>query len=312
MPRAWKLESAGWWKGLGSRPVDLPPGEHASLATPQQPHPPTDLQDVFHGGDRGTAGPQDARLLRRLLYAMHGVPFPPPGAPAPAVVTLQRKSANRRILNEGEVVAMLREFGEVGWAVGGWIQSREAGMGAGGVTSRCLGVHPTLIPNCLGLLLPCRCGRWSLGPAAPSGSSWRPWRAQAYTCQVGPTHREAHQPRRHSHAGAGDCTRLPLLQLPALQLPPDQPAPVTTPATLHGLVGPAWLAVQCTPPTLSTRCCCPLAPPCLRSSSATGCGQVRLGAGWCQGGRRVGGRQADGGARLVDLQGTTTHGACLL
>lgn len=82
------------------------------------------MQDVFSGGDRGTADTHDARLLRRMLYAMHGLPHPAPGAgPASPVVTLQRKGANRRIQNEGEVVAMLREFGEAsaaGWGgVGG-------------------------------------------------------------------------------------------------------------------------------------------------------------------------------------------------
>lgn len=50
----------------------------------------------------------------RLAYEQYGVPFPAPGTPPPPTITFQRKSANRRVLNEGEVLSMLREFGEVG------------------------------------------------------------------------------------------------------------------------------------------------------------------------------------------------------
>ena len=100
----------------GPRPVPAAAQQSAARApiARDTPHrrPAPQPQDVFKGGDRGTADAHDARLLRRLLYAMHGVPHPAPGAgPPPAVVTLQRKGANRRILNEAEVVDMLREFG---------------------------------------------------------------------------------------------------------------------------------------------------------------------------------------------------------
>ncbi|KAI7842197.1 hypothetical protein COHA_004110 [Chlorella ohadii] len=70
-------------------------------------------KDMFTGGNRGCRDGSDARLMRALLHAMHGTKLPPAGAAPPATITLQRKSANRRILNEGEVVDMLREFGEV-------------------------------------------------------------------------------------------------------------------------------------------------------------------------------------------------------
>jgi hypothetical protein len=52
--------------------------------------------------------------VRRLMYEQYAVPFPAPGAPPPLTVTFQRKSANRRVVNEAEMVAMLRQFGEVG------------------------------------------------------------------------------------------------------------------------------------------------------------------------------------------------------
>lgn len=71
-------------------------------------------KDMFFGGNRGCRDGADARLMRTLLHAMHGTQLPSPGAAPPATITLQRKSANRRIVNEEEVVAMLREFGEVG------------------------------------------------------------------------------------------------------------------------------------------------------------------------------------------------------
>jgi protein O-GlcNAc transferase len=55
----------------------------------------------------------DARLLRSLVHAQYGIPLPAPSVPPPRGITLQRKSSNRRLLNEGEVVQMLAEFGEV-------------------------------------------------------------------------------------------------------------------------------------------------------------------------------------------------------
>lgn len=51
--------------------------------------------------------------LHSLLYEQYGIPFPAPGTPPPAVVTFHRKSSNRRVLNEEELLRMLAEFGEV-------------------------------------------------------------------------------------------------------------------------------------------------------------------------------------------------------
>lgn len=87
----------------------FPTTHEMAIALPQVLWP----RDVFNGGNRGCLDGADARLLRQLLHTMHGTRLPPPGAAPPATITLQRKSANRRIVNEGEVVAMLREFGEV-------------------------------------------------------------------------------------------------------------------------------------------------------------------------------------------------------
>jgi hypothetical protein len=46
--------------------------------------------------------------------------LPPPRlrSPLPRIITFQRKRANRRVVNEGELLAVLAEFGEVG---GHWV-----------------------------------------------------------------------------------------------------------------------------------------------------------------------------------------------
>lgn len=82
----------------------LPPAARCQVLWPR---------DMFHGGNRGCRDGTDARLMRALLHAMHGTRLPTAGSAPPATITLQRKSANRRIVNEEEVVEMLREFGEV-------------------------------------------------------------------------------------------------------------------------------------------------------------------------------------------------------
>lgn len=125
-------------------------------------------KDMFFGGDRGCQSPADARLLRRLAHAMHKVPLPPPGV-AP-VVTLQRKAANRRILNEAEVVAMLAEFGEVRGGLRGLEKARR-------YCSLQLNQH----------FCSRRCGWSSLAPEAPLSSSWRPWLPLVCLCRC--THR---------------------------------------------------------------------------------------------------------------------------
>lgn len=70
-------------------------------------------KDAFLGGNRGCQDGGDARLLRSLVHAQYGIPLPAPGTPLPRIITLQRKSSNRRLLNELVVVQMLAEFGEV-------------------------------------------------------------------------------------------------------------------------------------------------------------------------------------------------------
>ena len=102
----------------GAAPATLHKQLASCLAADLRPCWPASLQvlwprDIFFNGNRGCLDGADARALRSLLHAMHGTRLPPPGAAPPATITLQRKSANRRIVNEGEVVAMLREFGEV-------------------------------------------------------------------------------------------------------------------------------------------------------------------------------------------------------
>ena len=42
-----------------------------------------------------------------------GLPVPKPRTTIPRIITYQRKRANRRILNEEEFIAMLKEFGEL-------------------------------------------------------------------------------------------------------------------------------------------------------------------------------------------------------
>ena len=45
------------------------------------------------------------------------LPAPEAGKPVPRVITFQRKRANRRVINEDQLMRMLREFGEVSLAV---------------------------------------------------------------------------------------------------------------------------------------------------------------------------------------------------
>ena len=42
-----------------------------------------------------------------------GLPEPAARQPLPRVITFQRKRANRRVLNEDQLVALLRRYGEV-------------------------------------------------------------------------------------------------------------------------------------------------------------------------------------------------------
>lgn len=49
----------------------------------------------------------------------YGLPPPKLRKPLPRTITFQRKRANRRVVNEAELLSMLSEFGEVG-ATGVW------------------------------------------------------------------------------------------------------------------------------------------------------------------------------------------------
>lgn len=50
-----------------------------------------------------------------LLLAPAGLAPPQPGKPLPRVITVQRKRANRRIVNEDAFLDLLREYAPVGW-----------------------------------------------------------------------------------------------------------------------------------------------------------------------------------------------------
>ncbi len=47
------------------------------------------------------------------LCVFADLPAPESGRPVPRVITFQRKRANRRVINEDQLVRMLREFAEV-------------------------------------------------------------------------------------------------------------------------------------------------------------------------------------------------------
>ncbi len=47
------------------------------------------------------------------MCVLADLPFPESGRPVPRVITFQRKRANRRVINEDQLVRMLREFAEV-------------------------------------------------------------------------------------------------------------------------------------------------------------------------------------------------------
>lgn len=137
-------------------------------------------KDMFFGGNRGVESTADAHLLRALLHTMHGSVLPPAGALPPPVITLQRKSANRRIVNEGEVVAMLREFGEVS-APGGLSRPGAARMPALPHAPPEPHAHhacPSIPPG--------RCAWWSLDSRPRWRSSCARWAAQACTCRSTP------------------------------------------------------------------------------------------------------------------------------
>ncbi|KAL4450135.1 hypothetical protein ABPG77_010804 [Micractinium sp. CCAP 211/92] len=71
------------------------------------------VKDIYTGGVRTFLSREDAHLYRKMLYAQYGLPPPKLRKPLPRTITFQRKRANRRVVNEPELLSMLREFGEV-------------------------------------------------------------------------------------------------------------------------------------------------------------------------------------------------------
>ncbi|GBF94574.1 hypothetical protein Rsub_06689 [Raphidocelis subcapitata] len=71
------------------------------------------VRDVFTGGSRSFASTEDAHEFRAAVYAHYGLPPPAPRAAVPRTVTFQRKRANRRVVNEAQLLALLSEFGAV-------------------------------------------------------------------------------------------------------------------------------------------------------------------------------------------------------
>ncbi|CAL8471513.1 g11055 [Coccomyxa elongata] len=70
------------------------------------------VRDMFLGGERTFLSQEDARAFRSMIYAQYGLP-PPTKRPVPRVITFQRKRANRRVINEEQLVMLLQEFGQV-------------------------------------------------------------------------------------------------------------------------------------------------------------------------------------------------------
>ncbi|EIE21972.1 hypothetical protein COCSUDRAFT_66769 [Coccomyxa subellipsoidea C-169] len=70
------------------------------------------VRDMFLGGERTFLNQEDARAFRSMIYALYGLP-PPTERPVPRVITFQRKRANRRVVNEEQLISLLKEFGEV-------------------------------------------------------------------------------------------------------------------------------------------------------------------------------------------------------
>lgn len=70
------------------------------------------VKDTFTGGVRTFLNTEDAQLFRRMMYAQFGLPPPTMRTPTPRTITFQRKRANRRVVNEPELVTMLSEFGQ--------------------------------------------------------------------------------------------------------------------------------------------------------------------------------------------------------
>uniref|UniRef100_A0A7S3QL56 Glycosyltransferase 61 catalytic domain-containing protein n=1 Tax=Dunaliella tertiolecta TaxID=3047 RepID=A0A7S3QL56_DUNTE len=70
-------------------------------------------KDLYTGGGRTFLTRPDAQEFRSLVYRHYGLPPPQPRAAMPRIITYQRKRANRRVLNEDELIALLRNYGEL-------------------------------------------------------------------------------------------------------------------------------------------------------------------------------------------------------
>jgi len=70
-------------------------------------------KDLYTGGGRTFLTRSDAKEFRALVYQHYGLPPPSIRPSIPRIITYQRKRANRRVLNEPELIAMLAKFGEL-------------------------------------------------------------------------------------------------------------------------------------------------------------------------------------------------------
>ncbi|CAL5223424.1 g5938 [Coccomyxa viridis] len=71
------------------------------------------VRDIFTGGKRTFFSSQDAQDFRARIYARNGLAPPQKRAPLPRQITFQRKRANRRVVNEDQLISLLKEFGQV-------------------------------------------------------------------------------------------------------------------------------------------------------------------------------------------------------
>eukprot|EP00892_Ulva_mutabilis_P005351 jgi/Ulvmu1/3188/UM015_0229.1 len=74
------------------------------------------VKDLFTGGKRSFASSSHAREFRAKIYEANGLVAPPSssrGNKPPQVITFQRKRANRRIVNEAQLLDLLRTYAPV-------------------------------------------------------------------------------------------------------------------------------------------------------------------------------------------------------
>eukprot|EP01025_Chloroclados_australasicus_P033323 TRINITY_DN3394_c0_g2_i1.p1 TRINITY_DN3394_c0_g2~~TRINITY_DN3394_c0_g2_i1.p1 ORF type:complete len:602 (-),score=77.39 TRINITY_DN3394_c0_g2_i1:347-2152(-) len=72
------------------------------------------IRDVYTGGKRTFQTTEDAQMFRKELYHQYGLPAPTPNPSGPPrKITFQRKSFNRRVVNEDEFVQLLQQYGDL-------------------------------------------------------------------------------------------------------------------------------------------------------------------------------------------------------